>query len=124
MSTAANPFAAEAPTRTAHAIWNKITAGLAPVHHLQVINESHMHVVPKDAETHFKTVIVSDAFEKKTPLARHRMVHQLLDEELQGGVHALSIVAKTSAQWDASAKAVDPSPNCMGGDGRRKVGVE
>lgn len=31
--------------------------------HLDVINESHMHSVPKNAETHFKVVVVSDKFE-------------------------------------------------------------
>lgn len=31
--------------------------------HLDVINESHMHNVPKDAETHFKVVVVSDKFD-------------------------------------------------------------
>lgn len=30
---------------------------------LQLINESHMHNVPRDSETHFKVVIVSDEFE-------------------------------------------------------------
>lgn len=30
---------------------------------LQLINESYMHNVPKDAETHFKVVIVADEFE-------------------------------------------------------------
>lgn len=29
---------------------------------LQLVNESHMHNVPKNAETHFKVVIVSDEF--------------------------------------------------------------
>lgn len=31
--------------------------------HLDVINESYMHNVPKGAETHFKVVVVSDKFE-------------------------------------------------------------
>lgn len=30
---------------------------------LQLINESYMHNVPKDSETHFKVVIVSEEFE-------------------------------------------------------------
>lgn len=30
---------------------------------LQLINESYMHNVPKDSETHFKVVIVSDEFD-------------------------------------------------------------
>lgn len=33
-----------------------------PIHY-EVINESHMHNVPKDAETHFKVLIVSEKFE-------------------------------------------------------------
>lgn len=31
--------------------------------HLDVINESYMHNVPKGAETHFKVVVISDKFE-------------------------------------------------------------
>lgn len=31
--------------------------------HLDVINESYMHNVPKGAETHFKVVVVSDKFD-------------------------------------------------------------
>lgn len=30
--------------------------------HLDVINESYMHNVPKGAETHFKVVVVTDKF--------------------------------------------------------------
>ena len=31
--------------------------------HLEVINESHMHNVPRSSETHFKVVVVAEAFE-------------------------------------------------------------
>lgn len=31
--------------------------------HLEIINESYMHNVPKGAETHFKVVVVSNKFE-------------------------------------------------------------
>ncbi len=74
-----------------------------------------MHNVPKDSETHFKVVCVSPAFEGKPLLGRHRAVNALLDAELKGGVHALSIVAKTPAEWAASEGAVAPSPSCRGG---------
>lgn len=30
--------------------------------HLQIINESYMHNVPKGSETHFKVVVVTDLF--------------------------------------------------------------
>lgn len=49
---------------------------------------------------------------------RHRLVNDLLKEELQSGVHALSIVAKTPQQWDESDKVVESSPNCRGGFGK------
>jgi len=89
--------------------------------YLEVINESHKHKVPKDSETHFKVVVVSSQFETtKTPVQRHRLVNAALAEQLEGPVHALSIVAKTPEQWqkmvDAGEK-VQPSPNCRGGDG-------
>ncbi|ELU17016.1 hypothetical protein CAPTEDRAFT_118429, partial [Capitella teleta] len=87
--------------------------------HLEVINESYMHNVPKGSETHFKVIVVSDAFGSKAALQRHRMVNHTLEEEVQKkGVHALSIVAKTPDQWQESIQKVEPSPNCRGGFGK------
>ena len=39
---------------------------------LEVINESHMHNVSEESESHFKVTIVSDEFNGKIILARHR----------------------------------------------------
>ena len=41
-----------------------IVAGLKElsVEHLELSNESYMHAVPKNSETHFKLVLVSEAF--------------------------------------------------------------
>jgi stress-induced morphogen len=51
-------------------------------------------------ETHFRLVITSAAFEKKTQPARHRMVYALLKEEMaaEGGVHALQLRTRTKAE--------------------------
>ncbi|RHY30878.1 hypothetical protein DYB32_003948 [Aphanomyces invadans] len=73
-----------------------------------------MHNVPKGSETHFKVVVVSAAFEGKPLIQRHRLVNQVLADELDGGVHALSIQSKTPSQWDANS-TVRPSPSCLGG---------
>jgi BolA protein len=98
-------------------IRDKLTKALNPVH-LHVINESHMHNVPVNSETHFKVVVVSNQFDTvKTPLQRHRLVNSILKQELEGPVHALSIVAKTPKQWQDSSQNIDPSPSCRGGDG-------
>merc|ERR1719277_266948 len=99
-----------------NSILQKLTATFEPIH-LEVINESHMHSVPKNSETHFKVVVVSENFVDKKPLARHRLVNDALKEELNSGVHALSINAFTQEQWQ-KGKQVEKSPNCMGGFGK------
>ncbi|CAG9768741.1 unnamed protein product [Ceutorhynchus assimilis] len=93
----------------------KLQENLKPSH-LQVINESYMHNVPKNAETHFKVVVVSDEFKNLSLIKRHRKVNDILKAELLGGVHALSIVAKTPEQW--TDEEIEPSPNCRGGFGK------
>mmetsp|Transcript_23608 Transcript_23608/g.52285 ORF Transcript_23608/g.52285 Transcript_23608/m.52285 type:complete len:168 (+) Transcript_23608:26-529(+) len=120
MSTSSPP--ADFPVT--HTIETKLSKAFSPLHHLEVRNESHMHNVPANSETHFKVIIASPVFaEHKTPLARHRAVNSVLAEEVaaDGPVHALSIVAKTPEQWDkmvADGKAdIGASPNCRGGDG-------
>ncbi|XP_053603380.1 bolA-like protein DDB_G0274169 isoform X2 [Plodia interpunctella] len=98
-------------------IRNKLQSNLA-ASYVDVINESYMHNVPKGAETHFKVVVVSDKFDGLPIIKRHRLVNDTLKEELQNGVHALSIVAKTPQQWEISDKVVESSPNCRGGFGK------
>lgn len=97
-------------------IHDKLVAALQPVA-LEVINESHMHSVPKGSETHFKVVVVSDRFEGMSPVKRHQLVYGALAEEMSGGVHALAITSRTPAEWAASPEA-NVSPKCMGGAGK------
>ncbi|MGK0440362.1 MAG: BolA protein [Pseudohongiellaceae bacterium] len=80
--------------------------------HLEVVNESHMHSVPANSETHFKLVVVSDDFDGTRSVARHQQVYKILAEELQGEVHALAIHTYTPVEWQGQ---VPDSPNCMGG---------
>ncbi|KAM8920689.1 bolA-like protein 1 [Pelodytes ibericus] len=94
-------------------IRSKLAQSLGPSH-LEVINESHMHAVPKGSETHFKVLVVSETFSGKSLIQRHRLVNELLKEELAGPVHALSIQAKTPQQWEENP-TVGKSPACMGG---------
>lgn len=99
-------------------IESKLKNAFGPLVHLDIINESYMHNVPKGSETHFKVVLVSDKFKSmKNLIARHRAVNEVLAEELSSGVHALSIIAKTPEQWENSNE-VKPSPACRGGFGK------
>ncbi|XP_010542498.1 PREDICTED: protein BOLA1, chloroplastic [Tarenaya hassleriana] len=53
-----------------------------------------------DGETHFNVKIVCEGFEGMNLVKRHRMVYDLLRDELESGLHALSIVAKTPSESD------------------------
>ncbi|XP_071829767.1 bolA-like protein DDB_G0274169 isoform X2 [Apostichopus japonicus] len=97
-------------------IQTKLQESLKPTH-LEVINESNMHNVPKGSESHFKVVVVSMNFENLSLIKRHRMVNDVLKDELAGGVHALSIQAKTPSQWSQNS-SVSQSPACLGGMAR------
>ncbi|MFT6268700.1 MAG: BolA protein [Alphaproteobacteria bacterium] len=98
-------------------ITEKLSATFSPVH-LEVINESHMHNVPTNSETHFKVTIVSEAFEQKRLIQRHRMVNELLSAELAGPVHALAMHTYTANEWAKKQGAAPDSPNCLGGTGK------
>ncbi|XP_071793724.1 DNA-binding transcriptional regulator BolA-like [Asterias amurensis] len=100
-------------------IRKKLTDSFQPSH-LDVINESFMHNVPRGSETHFKVVVVSNRFEQESLLKRHRLINEVLQEELQGSVHALSIQAKTPLQWSQNASPTQ-SPPCLGGMAREKT---
>ncbi|XP_066939669.1 bolA-like protein DDB_G0274169 isoform X2 [Macrobrachium rosenbergii] len=98
-------------------IKNKIESALKPSY-LEIINESYMHNVPPQSETHFKVVVVSEAFSNVPLIKRHRLVNEVLSEELSSQVHALSIVAKTPTQWEEGTKEIEKSPACRGGFGK------
>ena len=49
----------------------------------------------------FEATVISDAFEGKNLLAKHRMVYAALDSHIKSGaIHALSIRAYTPAEWN------------------------
>jgi len=84
--------------------------------HLDVLNESHQHNVPPNSETHFKLVLVSSDFIGKRQVARHQMVYKVLQEELDGPVHALALHTYTADEWQQSNGNAPLSPPCMGGE--------
>ena len=95
-------------------IREKLVTALSPAH-LDVENESRMHNVPPGSETHFKVLVVSDAFDGLGAVDRQRRVHEALADELRTGLHALTIRAITPAQWQAQGGEGFQSPKCLGG---------
>jgi BolA protein len=100
--------------RVQNSITAKLEAALKPAH-LEVINESHRHAVPPGSESHFKVVVVSDAFEGQPRVRRHQQVNAVLAEELEAGLHALSMETLTAAEWTARGGQTLESPPCLGG---------
>ena len=99
---------------TQEIIQQKLQAAFSPMH-LEVINESDNHNVPKGSESHFKVVLVSQAFAGESLIARHRQVNKVLAEELQGGVHALALHTLSPEDWFNRGGTVRESPECLGG---------
>ena len=44
------------------------------------------HNVPKNSETHFRLVIVSDVFDGLSRVKRHQLVYKAADEALKQGI--------------------------------------
>lgn len=95
-------------------ITQKLNARFNPAH-LEITNESYMHAVPPGSESHFKVVVVSEAFEGERLVRRHQMVNEILADELAGAVHALAMQTLTAEEWAKKGGVTASSPDCMGG---------
>lgn len=91
--------------------------------YLLVENESANHNVPDGSESHFKVTVVSDEFEGKRLLMRHRAVNKCLAVELAEHIHALAIHTYSPQEW-SSEQQVPESPNCLGGSKGDKTLME
>jgi BolA protein len=78
---------------------------------LKIVNESYMHSVPKNAETHFKLVIVSNFFMNITQVKRHLIIYKSL-EDIMKQIHALSIHSFDENEYSKNPIILD-SPNCV-----------
>ncbi len=73
----------------------KLMARFAPVQ-LVIEDESHHHAGHAGAaggQSHYRVRIVSEAFRGISPVARHRLVYEAVDDMLKSDIHALAIEA-------------------------------
>ncbi len=77
----------------------KALEGSMNIHHLDIINESKLHVGHSGADgsgqTHFKLMIVSDDFNECNRVQRQRMVNAVIQSLFNEGLHSLSYDLKT-----------------------------
>lgn len=76
-------------------ITKKLQDALAP-EVLTVVDDSAKHAghVEAGSETHFRIKVISKKFDGMTQLQRHRLVYDILDEEIKTRVHALALTTK------------------------------
>jgi acid stress-induced BolA-like protein IbaG/YrbA len=74
---------------TSESIQCDIAAGMA-VNHLAVSGDG----------VHFEAVVVSDEFVGKSRVQRHQRVYQTLGERMREEIHALSIKAYSTQEWE------------------------
>ena len=76
----------------------------------QILDESPNHGGYSGQVSHIKVIIVSDLFVDKSLINRHKEVYRAM-ENYVSEIHAISIVAKSIAQWKESDDFF-PSPDC------------
>lgn len=84
---------------------------------LEISNDSHLHGNPPESGTHFKVIVVSDAFTGLTKVKRHQLVYATCAELLQNPIHALAMHLYSPAETNGLTAAPD-SISCGGGDGK------
>ena len=77
---------------------------------LSIDNESHMHNVPENSESHFKIVLVSRNFTGLTEVNRHKSVYKALGG-IMNSIHAISIYSFDENEYKNNPMILD-SPNC------------
>ena len=78
-----------------------------------VVNESFKHAVPKGSESHFLIQIVSNVFEEKNLLKRHRIVQAALNPVIDR-IKAISLHTHTFQEHSKMDSSNLTSPNCKG----------
>jgi len=71
---------------------------------INVVDDSHKHAGHAGARNgggHFTLLVVADCFEGVPLLGRHRMIYDVLKEQLGGSIHALSIRAYSPDEYSA-----------------------
>ncbi len=75
-------------------------------------NESHKHSGSR-TESHFKVYLVSNEFNTLSKIQRQRLVNDLMKEEFDKGLHALSLRLRTVKEHSLKGVGDFISPSCV-----------
>ena len=86
------------PSEHLEALHKKLHQAFSPLR-LEIHDDSADHAGHGASGAHMRIIVVAEAFRDLTPLARHRKVNALLQEELASGrIHALQISARAPGE--------------------------
>ena len=88
---------------TIELIEQRLRERLAPTH-LELLDDSAKHAGHRGATSaggHYRLVIVSDEFEGRSLIERHRLVNEAVRDLFGPKIHALSMRTLTPDQWQA-----------------------
>ena len=88
---------------TIELIEQRLRERLAPTH-LELLDDSAKHAGHRGATSaggHYRLVIVSDEFEGRSLIERHRLVNEAVRDLFGPKIHALSMQTLTPDQWKA-----------------------
>lgn len=91
----------------------KIKQAFSDFEQLEIVDESHQHAGRQGQESHFKILLVSPSFDGLNRVQRQRRLNQLLNDELESGLHALSMRLLTPTEF-AQQNSSFQTPNCQG----------
>lgn len=85
------------------ALEQKITEALSPTV-IRIVDDSNAHAghlehAPSDLPTHLKLLVVSDNFKGIPLLARQRIMHKIMSEEMKT-IHAISFKLHTPEEFE------------------------
>ena len=74
------------------------------IHHIEIIDDSAKHAGHKQNSGggHYNAFIISDSFEGKSLIQRHRLVYDALGEMMTNDIHAFSMKTLTVSEFTAS----------------------
>jgi len=91
-------------------IEQKLIKAFDPVH-LEVIDESHEHKMPRGSQTNFSAVVVSEYYLGKSRHERHTKVYRALLKELDGLIKTFTVRTYDTRQWQGRECFLPSAPN-------------
>lgn len=74
-----------------------------PAQHVEIIDNTWQHTghASSNGGAHFEITVVSEAFQDQPIMAQHRMIHQLLKDEMAQYIHAMGLKTFTPDAYAA-----------------------